>query len=113
MNRKTPGFFAALTVLPFCLTVSFSIAAARGQTPMTAIPNASASPRVVGPHAVARIWRGRTLASKADDYEAYLNASGIARIRSTTGNLGVTELRRTENGRTEFLVISFWDRSRP
>ncbi len=58
--------------------------------------------------AIARIWRGRTLASKANEYEAYLNASGVAKIRSTPGNLGVTVLRRTEDGKTEFLVMSVW-----
>ena len=109
MNRKAPGPLAALIFLPFCLTLSSLSGTDRPQAPMIAIPNASASPRIVGPRAIARLWRGRTLASKADRYEAYLNASGIARIRSTPGNLGVTELRRTENGRTEFLVISFWE----
>ena len=58
---------------------------------------------------IARIWRGRTLATKADEYEAYLNASGIAKIRATPGNLGVTLLRRTEGDKTEFLVISIWE----
>ncbi|SRR6266849_3708641 len=38
--------------------------------------------------AIARIWRGRTLQSKADEYEAYLNRSGISKIRETPGNLG-------------------------
>ncbi len=59
--------------------------------------------------ATARIWRGRTLASKADEYEAYLNASGIAKIRATPGNLGVTVLRRTAGDKTEFLVMSVWE----
>ena len=58
---------------------------------------------------VARIWRGRTLAAKADEYEAYLFASGIRRVRATPGNLGVTVLRRAEGDQTEFLVISIWE----
>jgi heme-degrading monooxygenase HmoA len=58
---------------------------------------------------IARIWRGRTLASKADEYERYLNSSGISKIRATAGNRGVTVLRRTEGDKTEFLVMSIWD----
>ena len=109
MNRKASGPFAALILVALCLAVSSLRGTDRPQTPMIAVPNASASPRIAGPGAVARLWRGRTLASKADRYEAYLNASGIARMRSTPGNVGVTMMRRTENGRTEFLVISFWE----
>ena len=62
-----------------------------------------------GHRAIARIWRGRTHASKADEYQAYLNASGIAKIRATPGNLGVTVLRLTDGGKTEFLVMSMWE----
>jgi len=58
---------------------------------------------------IARIWRGRTLASKADEYEAYLLASGISKVRQTPGNLGVTVLRRADGNQAEFLVISIWD----
>jgi heme-degrading monooxygenase HmoA len=61
------------------------------------------------PRAIARIWRGRTLASKADEYQAYLDGSGISRVRATPGNLGVTVLRRNDGGKTEFLVLSLWE----
>jgi len=59
--------------------------------------------------AIARIWRGRTLASKADEYQAYLDSSGISRVRATPGNLGVTVLRRNDGKKTEFLVLSLWE----
>ncbi len=59
--------------------------------------------------AIARIWRGRTLQSKADEYEAYLSRSGISKLRETPGNLGAYMLRRTENGKAEFVVISLWE----
>jgi heme-degrading monooxygenase HmoA len=58
---------------------------------------------------IARIWRGRTLAAKADEYEKYLSVSGIAKIRATPGNLGVTVLRRADGEKTEFLVMSLWE----
>jgi heme-degrading monooxygenase HmoA len=77
-------------------------------TSLLLLADASASPRVAGKKPVARIWRGRTLASKADEYEAYLFASGVARIKETPGNLGVTVLRRADGKQTEFLVISVW-----
>src|SRR6266540_636674 len=59
--------------------------------------------------AIARIWRGRTLASKADEYQAYLDTSGISKVRATPGNLGVMVLRRNDGGKTEFLVMSVWE----
>jgi heme-degrading monooxygenase HmoA len=73
------------------------------------LADTSASPRVAGKKPVARIWRGHTLASKADEYEAYLFASGVAKIRETPGSLGVTVLRRADGPQTEFLVISIWE----
>jgi hypothetical protein len=59
-------------------------------------PAGQAEPQGSPAHAIARIWRGRTLASKADEYQKYLEASGISRVRATPGNLGVTVLRRPD-----------------
>jgi heme-degrading monooxygenase HmoA len=72
-------------------------------------PAGGASPKPDPTKPIARIWRGRTLASKADAYEAYLFASGISKVRATPGNLGVTILRRADGEQTEFLVISIWE----
>jgi len=69
----------------------------------------SAADSAPSTRAVARIWKGRTLESKADEYEAYLNQSGISKIRATPGNLGAYVLRRTSDGKTEFVVISLWE----
>jgi heme-degrading monooxygenase HmoA len=73
------------------------------------VPAADASRKADPAKPIARIWRGRTLAAKADAYEAYLFASGISKIREIPGNLGVTVLRRQDGQETEFLVISIWD----
>jgi heme-degrading monooxygenase HmoA len=76
------------------------------------LPGASsliARPERPASRAIARIWRGRTLASKADEYQAYLDASGVSKVRATPGNLGVTVLRRNDGGKTEFLVLSLWE----
>jgi heme-degrading monooxygenase HmoA len=57
---------------------------------------------------IARIWHGRTLASKADAYEKYLNDAGVAKMRKVPGNLGVELMRRNQGGNSDFLVISYW-----
>jgi heme-degrading monooxygenase HmoA len=77
----------------------------------TGSPGASgwAAPASDHTSTIARIWRGRTLTAKADEYERYLNESGISKIRATAGNRGVTVLRRTDGDKTEFLVMSLWD----
>jgi heme-degrading monooxygenase HmoA len=71
-----------------------------------ASPNASASPRAS--HMIARIWHGKTLASKADSYLKYLNDTGVAKMLKLPGNLGVEVLRRNQGGTADFVVISYW-----
>lgn len=58
---------------------------------------------------IARIWRGRTPAAKAEAYVGYLWETGLKAYGETRGNLGLRLLRRTEGEATEFLVVSFWD----
>jgi heme-degrading monooxygenase HmoA len=60
-------------------------------------------------HLVARIWKGRTSAARADEYQRYLDANGISTILATSGNRGVTVLRRSDGDAVEFTVISMWD----
>jgi heme-degrading monooxygenase HmoA len=58
---------------------------------------------------IARIWRGITLKEKADDYQAYLDHTGLADYAKTPGNCGVTVLRREQGDHCEFMLISLWD----
>lgn len=58
---------------------------------------------------IARIWRGVTPAEMADRYAEYLLETGLQGYRAVSGNRGVQVLRRTDNGKTEFLLISFWE----
>ncbi len=58
---------------------------------------------------IARIWRGATRAQDADTYVEYLNATGLREYRDTAGNQGVLALRRVNDDRAEFLLISLWD----
>ena len=61
------------------------------------------------PNAIARIWRGETLAEKADAYLEVLRRTGIADYRATPGNRAVFIFRRRRGDRCEFLVLTLWD----
>src|SRR5690242_18386949 len=58
---------------------------------------------------IARIWRGVTSAEKAIEYFEYLVETGLKDYRTVPGNRGVQVLRRTYEGKTEFLLISLWE----
>ena len=58
---------------------------------------------------IARIWRGVTPAHKADDYLAYLEATGLKEYRATPGNRGAWVLRRIRDDEAEFVTLSHWD----
>jgi heme-degrading monooxygenase HmoA len=58
---------------------------------------------------IARLWHGMTPESRADEYLEYLNKTGVPDYRSTPGNRGVYVLRRIEDGKAHFLLISFWE----
>lgn len=66
---------------------------------MTSIP---------GKAKLARVWRGRTLKSKADDYQLYLLKNGIAPLKAK-GALAVQMFRDDRNDETEFMTISYWE----
>jgi heme-degrading monooxygenase HmoA len=58
---------------------------------------------------IARTWHGMVPATRADEYKAYLERTGLPDLRATPGNRGVWVLRRTEGDRTHFLLVSLWD----
>ena len=58
---------------------------------------------------IARIWRGSTRATKAQEYVGYLEATGLKEFRQTPGNRGALVLHRIEGEAAEFLVVSFWE----
>jgi heme-degrading monooxygenase HmoA len=58
---------------------------------------------------IARIWRGITLAEKADAYVDYLNETGLKDYAKTPGNLGVSVLRRLQGEHCEIVLISLWE----
>lgn len=57
---------------------------------------------------VAREWKGRVAAARADEYYRYL-LDGVKKIGSIPGSLGAQLMRREEAGAVEFTVISYWE----
>jgi heme-degrading monooxygenase HmoA len=58
---------------------------------------------------IARIWRGQTLATRADDYTRYLYEAGVRKIAGILGNRGVQMLRMIRESFADFQVLSYWD----
>ena len=56
---------------------------------------------------IARIWRGRTPAARADEYARYLYEHGIRPLEEKA--MGVQLLREDRAGETEFVTISYWE----
>lgn len=94
-----------LLAASLCALLATSLAQT-GQSPGTKKPGVVAKSKNV---VIARIWHGRTPASKADEYYRYLNEAGIRKIQGIAGNVGVQVLRRTHGDIAEFTVISYWE----
>lgn len=58
---------------------------------------------------IARLWHGMVPEDRGDAYLDYLNRTGVPDYQATPGNRGVQVLRRTEDGRTHFLLVSLWE----
>ena len=58
---------------------------------------------------IARQWIGETRESDAEVYGKYLEETGVNEIRTTKGNRGVWLLRRLQDGKAQFIVLSLWD----
>jgi len=56
---------------------------------------------------IARIWRGRATAAKADEYARYLYEHGIRPLEDKA--LGVQLLREDRASESEFVTISYWE----
>jgi hypothetical protein len=58
---------------------------------------------------IMRRWSGRVRSPDADQYVAYVAATGGEEYRATAGNLGYQILHRDlGNGETEISTISWW-----
>src|SRR5215204_5234764 len=59
------------------------------------------------PPTTARIWRGRTVAAKANEYALYLYEHGIKPLEEKA--LGVQLFREDRENESEFVTISYWE----
>ncbi|MEP6912536.1 MAG: hypothetical protein ABI923_07265 [bacterium] len=103
---KSIGSILSLVLITF-LSSSVTASSLAPQEPV--VEKADLRNQPVEKKVIARIWHGRTRALKADEYYEYLKETGIKRIQSIDGNLGVQVLRKTTRGITEFTVISYWE----
>jgi heme-degrading monooxygenase HmoA len=58
---------------------------------------------------IARLWEGSTRAADAETYLDYLTGTGLTDYVRTPGNRGVLTLRRRDQGRADFLLLSLWE----
>jgi heme-degrading monooxygenase HmoA len=58
---------------------------------------------------IARTWKGRVSAVKADEYYEFLLRSGVADYQATPGNRGVLMERRIEGNEALFVLTTLWD----
>ena len=56
---------------------------------------------------IARIWRGRTTAAKADEYARYQYEHGVPPLAEKA--LGVQQFREDREGESEFVTVSYWE----
>ncbi|HXD34745.1 MAG TPA: hypothetical protein VN643_26740 [Pyrinomonadaceae bacterium] len=58
---------------------------------------------------IARLWHGVTESSKSEEYLHYLSKTGVKDYQATPGIRGVYVLRRTEDQKAHFLILTFWE----
>jgi heme-degrading monooxygenase HmoA len=58
---------------------------------------------------IARTWRGKAMAAKADAYPRHFMAKVVPNLGSIAGHRGAYLLRREADGLVEFLVVTLWD----
>jgi heme-degrading monooxygenase HmoA len=102
--NKTSQLVLTGAVMPLLIALIFLAGVYRSGSAARSIETKPKSMTVV-----ARMWHGRTLTAKADEYYAYLKQAGIDKIELIEGNLGAQVLRRTDGNITEFTVISYWE----
>jgi hypothetical protein len=56
---------------------------------------------------IARIWRGRTSAAKADAYHRYLHEVGFVPLAAKA--LGAQMFREDRGAESHFVTISYWE----
>ena len=58
---------------------------------------------------IARTWRGRATAEKADEYYRHFTTEVVQNLKDIAGSKGAYLLRRAVDGEVEFLAVTLWD----
>ena len=58
---------------------------------------------------LARTWKGSTRLEDAERYLDYLRKTGLAEYARVPGHRRTLTLRRIDQGRAEFLIVTLWD----
>lgn len=58
---------------------------------------------------IARIWHGKVLSVKAQDYHQYLLATGLPDYAGVQGNRGVSLLKKEEGDITHYYTLTYWN----
>src|SRR5262249_55947934 len=58
---------------------------------------------------IARLWRGVAVGGNADAYQRHATTKGFPALHEIAGHRGAHLLRTEGGGRTEPLVVPFWD----
>ena len=58
---------------------------------------------------IARTWHGVTAATQAEAYLDFLIRRAIPDYQSIAGNCGVTILRRIQDAKAHFLILTLWE----
>ena len=98
---KLAAVLFVLAVVSFAAHQSPGVAKAPGAVKAAEVPQAR--------KVIARMWHGRVMTAKADEYYIYLKEMGIDKIKEIQGNLGAQVMRRNNGKETEFMVISYWE----
>ena len=61
---------------------------------------------------IARIWRGRAEAARADAYCRHVTGTVFPSLVALDGHRGAWLLRREIDGQTEFLALTLWESRR-
>jgi len=58
---------------------------------------------------IARTWRGRATAAKAQDYFRHFTTEVVPNLKSIPGHKGAYLLRRMVDGDVEIVAVTLWD----
>jgi len=58
---------------------------------------------------IVRIWHGRTLRSRSDEYARFLSDRAVPDYRSIPGIIKIQVLRRDVDDVTHFLTVTHWE----